>query len=123
MLLAEPPEAPRPVAVIPIGEAQEAQALAVAQRLRLDGIPAEIAYKGNLKRRMERANKQHAIAAILIGEEEVADGLLVVKDLDGGSQQRVSNEELPRALAEIGVLEAISLLMADEIRGEPDEEA
>jgi histidyl-tRNA synthetase len=93
----------------------------VAQRLRLDGIPTEIAYKGNLKRRMERANKQHAIAAILIGEEEAADGLLVVKDLDGGGQQRVPGEDLTRALAEIGVLEAMALLIAQDLP-EDDEE-
>jgi histidyl-tRNA synthetase len=48
-LLPESPEATRPVAVIPVAEAQEGEALALTQMLRQGGIPAEIAYKGNLK--------------------------------------------------------------------------
>ena len=56
MLLAEPPPAPRPVAVVPVSEAQEGAALDLVQKLRAAGLVAEIAYRGNLKRRMERAN-------------------------------------------------------------------
>ncbi len=121
MLLTETPEAPRPVAVIPIGEAQEAPALALGQRLRAIGIPVEIAYRGNTKRRMERANKVNAIAAILIGETEIAEGLYVLKNLDEGGQERVAEADLPRALAMMGVLEAAAVLMAEEIAGDDDE--
>ena len=72
MLLAEaaaPP--PRPVAVVPVGEAAEAAALAVLQALRHAGIRAEMAYRGNLKRRLERANRIGARAAVILGETEV----------------------------------------------------
>jgi histidyl-tRNA synthetase len=86
MLLAATPPAPRPVAVIPVGEAQEAAALGLLQELRRAGIPAEIAYKGNLKRRMERANKLSARAALILGEDEVAQGVVQLRDLDAGSQ-------------------------------------
>ncbi|MDP3418072.1 histidine--tRNA ligase [Falsiroseomonas sp.] len=86
MLLAATPAAPRPVAVIPVGEAQEAAALRLLQALRRAGIPAEIAYKGNLKRRMERANKLSARAALILGEDEVAQGVVQLRDLDAGSQ-------------------------------------
>ena len=121
MLLTETPDAPRPVAIIPIGEAQEAPALALGQRLRAIGIPVEIAYRGNTKRRMERANKVNAIAAILIGETEIAEGLYVLKNLDEGSQARLGEAELPRALAMMGVLEAAAAPMAEEIAGGDDE--
>ncbi|MGK7863840.1 histidine--tRNA ligase [Falsiroseomonas sp. E2-1-a4] len=86
MLLAATPPAPRPVAVIPVGEAQEAAALGLLQDLRRAGIPAEIAYKGNLKRRMERANKLSARAALILGEDELASGSVQLRDLDAGSQ-------------------------------------
>jgi len=122
MLLAEPPAAPRPVAIVPIGEAQEAEALALGQRLRGLGIPVEMSYRGNTKRRMERANKVNAAAAILIGETEIAEGVYVVKDLDEGNQLRVTEEELPETLAAMGVLEAMAAMMAAEIGDSDDEE-
>lgn len=89
MLLAATPAAPRPVAVIPVGEAQEAAALGLLQDLRRAGIPAEIAYKGNLKRRMERANKLSARAALILGEDEQAAGSVQLRDLDAGSQATI----------------------------------
>ena len=64
------PAAPRPVAVIPVGEAAEGPALDVAQALRRAGVATEMAYKGNLRRRMERANRSGARAAVIIGEAE-----------------------------------------------------
>jgi histidyl-tRNA synthetase len=100
MLLAAPPPAPRPVAVIPVAEAQEAEALALAQRLRAAGVVTEVAYKGNLKRRMERANKQHARVALILGEDEAAQGAVQFRDLDAGSQETLSRDEAVRRLAE-----------------------
>ena len=93
------PAAPRPVAVIPVGDAAEAPALALVQSLRRAGIPAEVAYKGNLKRRMERANRQSARAAVILGEEELAAGAAQLRDLDAGTQETVPLAEIPGRLA------------------------
>ena len=89
MLLPEAPPAPRPVAVIPVGEVAEGPALDVLQALRRAGVVAEIAYRGNLKRRMERANRIGARAAVILGEEEIAAGVAQLRDLDAGTQERV----------------------------------
>ena len=94
MLLAQPPEAPAGVAVIPAGEAQEGAALDVVQALRNAGIRAEMAYRGNLKRRMERANKTSAHTAVIIGESELARGVAQVKNLGSGEQVEVPITEL-----------------------------
>ena len=99
MLLAASPAAPRPVAVIPVSEAQEAAALALIRTLRAAGVVAEIAYKGNLKRRMERANKLSARAALILGETEVADGVVQLRDLDAGTQESVAVPEAVRRLS------------------------
>lgn len=99
MLLAAAPAAPRPVAVIPVSEAQEAAALALVQRLRAAGVVAEIAYKGNLKRRMERANKLASRAALILGEDEVAQGVVQLRDLDAGTQDSVAVEEAVKRLS------------------------
>jgi len=99
MLLAAPPAAPRPVAVIPVGEAQEAAALALVRRLRAAGVTTEIAYKGNLKRRMERANKLAARAALILGETEAAAGVVQLRDLDAGTQESVGLDEAVKRLS------------------------
>ena len=99
MLLPAAPPAPRPVAVIPVGEAQEGPALDMVQALRRAGVAAEIAYRGNLKRRMERANRIGARAAVILGEEEIAAGVALLRDLDAGTQERVPLAEVPGRLA------------------------
>jgi histidyl-tRNA synthetase len=98
MLVAEVPAEPRPVAVVPVGEAAVAPALAVLQQLRHAGIRAEMAYRGNLKRRLERANRIGARAAVILGEAEVARGVAQVKDLASGAQQEMAVAELPTRL-------------------------
>jgi histidyl-tRNA synthetase len=98
MLLAEPPAPPRPVAVIPMGEAAEPTALSVLQALRRAGIVAEMAYRGNFKRRMERANKIAARAAVILGDDEIARGVAAVKDLATGQQTDIALDDLARAL-------------------------
>ena len=99
MLLAEPPAAVRPVAVIPLGDAAEVAALSVLQALRGVGIRAEMAYRGNMKRRMERANKIGARAAVILGDEELARGVAAVKDLVAGVQTEVALADLAGHLA------------------------
>jgi histidyl-tRNA synthetase len=99
MLLADDPPASRPVAVIPVGEAQEAAALGLLQSLRAAGIVSEIAYRGNLKRRMERANRGGARAAVILGEAELADGVAQLKDLASGAQEMVPLAALAARLA------------------------
>ena len=84
------PAAPRLVTVIPVSEAEEAVSLAILQSLRAAGIGAEMGYRGNLKRRMERANKQGARAALIIGETEAAAGMAQLRDLDAGTQEQVA---------------------------------
>jgi len=98
MLLTDLPAPPRPVAVVPVGEAAEAPALAVLQRLRHAGIRAEMAYRGNLKRRLERANRIGARAAVILGDTEIARGVAQVKDFVSGAQQEVPLAELPTRL-------------------------
>ncbi|GGG42196.1 histidine--tRNA ligase [Caldovatus sediminis] len=99
LLLPQAPEAPRPVAVVPVGEAQEGPALDLVQSLRRAGIAAEIAYRGNLRRRMERANRIRARVALILGEEEIAQGVVQLRDLDAGTQERVPLGEVIGRLA------------------------
>jgi histidyl-tRNA synthetase len=42
-----------------------------------------------------------ALVALVLGENEVAEGTVVVKDLKGGEQQTVAQNELLTKLADI----------------------
>ena len=83
------PASHRLVTVIPVSEAEEAVAVTALQALRAAGIGAEMGYRGNLKRRMERANQRKARAALIIGESEAAKGVAQLRDLDAGTQEEV----------------------------------
>ncbi len=98
MLLADVGSAPACIAVIPVGEAAEAAASAVLQTLRAAGLRAEMAYRGNLKRRMERANRIGARAAVILGEAELARGVAQLKHLDTGAQEEVALDQLAARL-------------------------
>jgi histidyl-tRNA synthetase len=99
MLMQTPPAAPSGVAVIPAGEAAEMMALDILQSLRAAGIRSEMAYRGNLKRRMERANKTGARVAVIIGEDEAARGVAQVRNLVTGVQTEVAVAGLAAHLA------------------------
>ena len=100
MLLPGAPAVPAPVAIIPLGgPAEEAAALDALQALRRAGIRAEMSYRGNAKRRMERANRIGARAAVLIGEAELARGMVQLKDLQTGAQSEVALPDLPGRVA------------------------
>ncbi|MSO70430.1 MAG: histidine--tRNA ligase [Alphaproteobacteria bacterium] len=99
MLLAAPPSAPRPVAVIPVGDAEEALAFGLAHRLRLEGIAVDIGFGGSMKARMKRAGRVNARVAVLLGETERARGVATVRDMDTGQQSEVPLDALARHLA------------------------
>lgn len=91
--------APRPVALVPIGEASERAALPLAERLRAAGYRIDMTFDGNLKKRMKRADRVGARAAVLIGSDELAAGAATVRDLDSGEQGAVALDSLAEALA------------------------
>ncbi len=88
-LIAEPPAPPRPIAVVPIGTAAEREGLILADRLRRSGFVIDLGYSGNLGKRLKRANKLSARAAIILGADELAKGAATLRDLDSGVQEEV----------------------------------
>jgi len=101
LLIAEPPPPPRPIALVPIGEAAETRALILAEQLRDAALVVDLGYSGNLARRMRRADRMGARAAVLLGEDELARGAATVRDLDSGEQSEVALAALPARLKAI----------------------
>jgi histidyl-tRNA synthetase len=89
MLVGEDQPAVRPIALVAIGEAAEKAALTLSDELRRAGFFVELTYRGNLKRRMTRADRLNARAAVILGEEELATGTATLRDLDDGTQAKV----------------------------------
>jgi histidyl-tRNA synthetase len=99
LLIEEPPGPPRPIALVPLGKSAELLALQLAQSLRRGGFHIELGYSGNLKRRLQRANKISARAAIILGDDEIAKQVAAVRDLDSGEQAEVPIAALAERLA------------------------
>jgi histidyl-tRNA synthetase len=98
MLMEVAPPPPTVVVVVPIGDKAEVAAVEILQSLRANGIRAEMAYRGNLRRRMERANRIGARAAVILGEDDIVNGVAQVKDLVTGAQEAVPLAHIPSRL-------------------------
>jgi histidyl-tRNA synthetase len=102
MLLGQAPAAPRPVAVVPVGDGAERAALTLTRRLRRAGLTVDLGFGGNLRKRMKRADRLNARVAVILGEDELAQNSATVRDLDTGEQELVSLEVLSDRLARFG---------------------
>ena len=99
MLVTDVPPKPRPIAVIPAGNGAAGEALRLAEELRRAGLVVELGYSGNLAKRMKRANKINARAAVILGEDEMSRGAATVRDLDSGDESQVPFAALAGLLA------------------------
>lgn len=94
MLVGDIDAAKRPIAVIPVGDEAAHEALELTHRLRRDGFTVDLGYRGNLQKRMKRANKLGASAALILGDDERAQGAVTLRDLDTGEQVLIPLPEL-----------------------------
>ncbi len=99
MLLDDSPPPKRSLAVIPVGAADEGPALDLTHELRHAGFTVDLDYRGNVSRRLKRANRLNSCVAILLGESERSRGAATVRDLDSGEQVEVPLAELKDQLA------------------------
>ncbi len=100
MALADiPVAAVRPVALIPLGEAAEKEAMKSAYGLRNEGYAVDLAYKGNLGNRMKKANRANASVALIFGDNELAKQVVTFKDMATGEQKEVPLSALMSELA------------------------
>jgi histidyl-tRNA synthetase len=84
--------------IAPMGVAQNAAALALARKLRREGLSVEVGDGSfRLKKSFEAADKA-ARRVILLGEDEVASGMLTVKTFATGEQIKVPHSELAKKI-------------------------
>ena len=98
MMIDAPAAETAAVAIIPLGERAEAEAQRVAAGLRREGVATEMAYRGNMKKRLSRANASGAKYALIIGDDELDRGEAQLKDLSTGEQRAVSLDLIGQAI-------------------------
>ena len=78
-----------------LGEEAKAKALEYVTRIRREGLDAILA-SGNrsLKAQMRQANAIGTDHTIIIGEDELRDGMVILRDMSGGEQQKLSFDEV-----------------------------
>ncbi len=84
MLAGEPMAPPMTIAIIPIGNRAEQASIKLAAELRSIQWSCDVAYRGNVKKRMQRANAINAEVAIIFGDEELHAGVVQIKHLATG---------------------------------------
>lgn len=90
------------VAVLPIGSAAESAALAVARSLVFRGVTAPTEVTGrSLKAGLKWAGKNNARAAVILGEDEIADNTAIVRDLEKGEQETVALDDVAEYVADL----------------------
>jgi histidyl-tRNA synthetase len=99
MLIDEPGIERIDAVIVPMGEAAEARATGILADLRRAGIATDMAFKGNMKRRLAKADALGARFAIIIGDDELAKGAAAVKALGAGTQSEVPFGDLVRILS------------------------
>jgi len=97
MIDAAPSEKPD-VVIVPIGERAEREAQGIVAGLRREGVAADMAYRGSMKKRLGRANDAGAAYALIIGDDELDRGEAQLKNLESGEQRAVSLDLLAEAL-------------------------
>jgi len=87
-MMIDKPRPERPFAVlIPLGEAAEKRAVSLLAQLRAIGVSADMAFRGNMKKRMSKASEAGAKFAVIFGDDELAKDMVQVKELDTGVQR------------------------------------
>ncbi len=99
MMIDLPPDRRHVVAVIPVGDAALLPAMALSHRLRQAGFTVEQGARGSVGKRLERAVKQGAAVALILGEDELARGVVKRRDLASRDEVDVPLADLEQALA------------------------
>ena len=93
LLNPELPSAPADALVLPMG-GDVAPAIAVAEAIRAEGLRVQLyCEQKKFKQKMAYANKLEVPFAILLGEDEIAEGMCSVKNMVSGEQVKLTPAE------------------------------
>lgn len=87
------------VAISYIGDEARKFALNLVQKLRHEGLATIIdTLNRNLKGQMKYANKLMAKYSIVIGEDEIKNGVVTLKDMTSGNQKQINSSDIAKEI-------------------------
>ncbi len=90
------------VLFINFGEKEEAFCLPILAKLRANGINSEIyPESAKMKKQMTYANNKNIPFVILVGESEVEEAVVSLKNMESGEQEKLTPDQLIERLAKI----------------------
>ena len=90
-----PPALPKPqVFLAYLGDEARTYSVRLLLELRKAGIRTQIAMRGSLRSQLRTADKQGARTALIIGGNEIAEGVMTLRDLRSGDQEGIPVDEL-----------------------------
>jgi histidyl-tRNA synthetase len=93
--IALPVPGPDRVFVVALGDEAHREARSLVRSLRDDGVPAEYALEDRpLKAQLRMADRAGAAYAAILGEEELQDGVVTLRRMSDGRQERVKLTEV-----------------------------
>jgi histidyl-tRNA synthetase len=104
LLLDDGAPGPGPLALlIPLGEAALTRLLPVARTARQAGVAVELGYGARkLPRELERANRLGVAYAVIVGDNELAEGQALLREMKTGAQRPVPLDKLGDELIALG---------------------
>ena len=83
------------VFVVALGEAAQTAAFQLLMELRAAGLSAAMDFAGrSMKAQMKQANKANARFVAILGEDEVREGAVTLRDMQSSEQEKVTREEI-----------------------------
>ncbi|MBE9518070.1 MAG: histidine--tRNA ligase [Bacteroidetes bacterium] len=84
------------------GEAEVKHIIPILGRLRKSGIASELyPEQAKMKKQMSYANTREIPFVVLVGEQEIKDGMLTLKEMETGKQERLTPEQLVERLSSV----------------------
>jgi histidyl-tRNA synthetase len=83
------------ILVAPTSDKVRGEAIKIAQELRSAGFSTNLDLLGRrLSKQLEYANKKHVRNVVIVGEREIAEGCITIKDMKTGDQTKVDRVKL-----------------------------
>ena len=108
-----------------LGESAKKKALVLYEKLRKQFKMAQAFHKDSLKLQLEMANKSRVKFTVIVGQKEVGDGTVLLRDMSGGIQEVVdfnkADVEIAKRLERYSS-QQLDIHTDDDIEGEVSEE-
>ena len=88
--------------IVALGDTVTPRAFQLLHALRFNEAAVDMRFSGgSLKSQMRQADKSGARFVLIIGETEVANGVVIVKDMESGAQEEISLENIEELIKKV----------------------